>query len=332
MNYRNSYRNGLAPIVIAIAVALGIATVGTAGMLAYKKFAEPVKTPDHIVSESFANLLSAKAFSYEAEMISGETGPLDGSLKLRGGFDFFKPESPKVLAILDVNATDRGNRIMAQIEARFIEAAIYAKLSGENLPKDGFFALVSTFANQWIKIDASGAGQFVDEEQANKTEDYIKKNKEARDIFAKHLKSKKFIIVESEVGKEEVAGASTTHYVITFDAIAISEAIPAIYKDLDKAGLIDSENKLDEADISRIKGNIAVEAGDMPKLDIWVETSRSTLRKIVFRPPTQNAGPNEGIFITFTDYNKPLEIEVPPGAKNLEEIFGQAFSNPGSGE
>ena len=318
MNKKSGFSSIVIPIVI---VAVAIAGIG--GAVLYQNFFGSVKTPDQIVSESLSNFLQAKAFTYEAEAIGKASGALNGSLKLAGGVDYFKPENPKLLAIFNVDITEGRDRIIGEVEVRLIEDSAYVKLSAKNLPKEGFLSLLNAFANQWIKIDASGVSKFIDEEQANKTEDYIKKNKQARDILSKHFRIRQLFKVESEIGEEEVSGVSVTHYVVYIDQLALSQAISAIYSDFDEAGLIKPEDRLSAADLEKMETSIKSET-DFPKFDFWIEADQQILRKI-----SLNFGVKEsflrGVSVTFTDYNKPLSIEAPEGAKSIEEIFDFTF-------
>ena len=90
-----------------------------------------------------------------------------------------------------------------------------------------------------------------------------------------------------------------------------------------KAGLIKPEDRLSAADLEKMETSIKSET-DFPKFDFWIEADQQILRKI-----SLNFGVKEsflrGVSVTFTDYNKPLSIEAPEGAKSIEEIFDFTF-------
>lgn len=325
MKKRFGFRDGLAPIVLAIMVALGVSAAGIGGMLLYKNGGVQLanKTPEQIVSGSLANLLEAKSFAFNGEAAGTDGTGMSGSIKFNGATDFTNSESPKFSVVLNIDSGAGAERVAGSIEARFIEKAIYARLAIIKLPEDGFFAFVALFANQWIKFDIENSDQFVDADDAAKYEEYLKQNKKARDIFAKHLKSRNLIKVESEAGQEAIDGVATTQYVVYLDNNAIADALPQIYKDLEGAGFIDPERKISNEEMADAQAR--VRESETAKFNIWVDVKREELRKFAMMPSDENSRSAVAVSVIFKDYGKPIELEIPAGAKTFEEVFNQGM-------
>lgn len=325
MKNRNGYRGGFAPIVLAIMVAVGISTAGIGGMLLYKNggIAPANKSPEQIVSGSLSNLLETKSFSFNGEAAGTDGTGMSGSVKFNGATDFADSESPKILLVLNIDSGAGTDRVAGSVEARFIEKAIYARLAIIKLPQDGFFAFAALFANQWIKFDIENSDQFVDAEKSAKYEEYLKQNKKARDIFAKHLKSKNLVKIESEVGQETIDGAATTQYIVYLDNNAIADALPQIYKDLEDAGFTDPERQLSSEEMADAQAR--VRESETVKFNIWVDVKREELRKFAMMPSDENSRSAVAVSVIFKDYGKPIELEIPAGAKTFEEVFNQGM-------
>ncbi|MBI2013315.1 MAG: hypothetical protein HYS87_00545 [Candidatus Colwellbacteria bacterium] len=299
----NHSRRGVAPILVLIGVTILVA----GGAVAWN-YLTP-QSPDKIVAQAVSNFFSARSFAYNADFSSGEE-----NVSANGAIDY-SSESPKFLGVFSVDISSTVGSLTGELESRFIDDILYLNLKSNSLPQEGILALVNLFANQWLKIEFSDLNKFNPETDTAEIENYLSANKAIRGIIGKHFKNGEIFRVEEEVGEEVLGDVTTTHYKVYIDKERLAKAAPEIYAEIVKASSDEAVKKEAQPEfLDKMRDDIL--SAEFPNLDLWVGRPDHLLYKLE----------SEGLSIAFSNYNKPVAIDVPQGATNIEEILQTLFS------
>jgi len=326
-------------LVILISV-IGLLLVG-GGALAYTYLRQ---TPEQIVQGMVKTMLEAKTGNFDGDVkvtintqdiegllpsaIGGSTpGQIktgEGSVMVRfsGSSDSSDTSNPKILSTLTFGTDILPlSGALLGFDMRFVDKALYLKLNNLGIPGTESF---SSYKNQWIKFDSSAAltqfqqsgysGSVNLEEGLNLPKEKIDKIKA---IIGKAL----FIKTGKRLANERVSGVDSHHYAFDLDKEGLKNtlkeiSLATVEKDLTEAELQSFDAFWENIDVS---GELWIGKSDRVLHQVRVVLdSKSTIKmKVTF---------NE----TFKNVNEPVTINIPPDAKNFEELlFG--IQSPASG-
>jgi hypothetical protein len=307
--------------LLALAIIVAIVLIGgTAG--AYFGIIVPSQ-PQRIVGDSLSNTLNSdktKSVKFEGELncVSGDScksfslATFKGSLKEKGTFDLNIQLKTAVTSI--------------GLDARSVgDKSLYLRLSGlEGLDKllnsfagddssssmtSQYASIISKINNQWYTIDESllkqaGGDISLPTEGNTLSKDDAKKIGEA---YKKH----QFISVDKKLADEKIHNQSSYHLQVKIDKAQLKSFATEV-KNININGV-----KIDQKDIDELD---KVDFSKYP-FDIWVSKSNRMIDQIA-TTITQD-GTTVKVRIAAYDYNEPVTIEKPQGAKSVLELVSE---------
>lgn len=323
-------------ITAAIVVVVG-------GFFVYRAYAQ---SPERIIKKMFINLSEVKTWQYSGEIkTEGNLGdslanqanlslmvPLNQDkkvsqtvIKFNGLMDIQKINDPKILLALETK-TDAlmSADISFGLETRVINQIIYTKLS--TVPYLGFFDL-SSLKDQWLKVDAKTLKQQINASKLKKEP----VNNQAN----------------SQLSPEQISKLITAIQRANILTITDSKLLDArTYKTIDGGNhyqyqfVLNPEGiKLFLVEFAKIINNKELNSIEADKLYEEIYGQHELLagkllisqkdllpRRISFDVITKTADKTKVLWktsqtISFSDFNKPVRIDIPTKSKTLMEIL-----------
>ncbi len=328
-------------LIIIISI-VGLLFVG-GGVFAYQ-YVNPA--PEQVVQNMMKNMAGVRTSSFSGDVkvridlggigdgylsqvkngTSTETSPVVSkesgvSIKFNGSSDTTSLENPKLLATLTfgTDILPLGDA-MVGADLRFIEKTLYVKVG--NLPSTlGADAL----KNQWFKLDPAVVISQLNQsgliDQSAQLEKGVNLSKEKVQSIKDAFSKASIITVVKKLGDEKIEGINTRHYSVVLN----KEGFKNLIKDVSR---IINEKDLVETDVQ----NIAVFL-DGVSIDgeVWIGKSDTLLHRFQMKI-VSNSTIKATIMVdeTLKDFNEAVTINIPPGAKNIEEFLkGNQLSTEG---
>lgn len=311
--------------VKTLAIIIGIAVVLIGGSVgAYFGVIVPNK-PQRIVRDSLTNTVdiqkntSAK-FEGEVTCVTGDACKVFSAVLFSGAVNDKSNFGLKLQAKTAVTTIG--------LDARSVgDKSIYLRLSGlEGLDKllaayggdatgseasslvAGYGPIIAKINNQWYNIDESLLKQ-AGGASIPTSSDSI--SKEDMQKIGTAYKNHQFIAVSKKLANEKIHDQDSYHIQATIDKTQLK----AFATEVNSANIKDF--KLEQKDIDGID---KVDFSKYP-FDIWVSKSD---RKITQLATTiKNEGTTAKLRLAIYDYNKPITVEKPAGAKSVLELMGE---------
>ena len=310
-------------VVLAIIATILLLVGGSAA--AYFLVYLPNK-PENVLAQALYNTASrseVKSAKFDGTLkVSGENLPeklgdidLNASMAQNGDFD------------LSISTDLDGATLTGEVRA-IGENDTYLKINGlknidkiikslnlDNADSKETLSLISPLFgkldDQWIKIDQT-SDQITG--GATNTLDVLDLSKEDADKVAQAYLDNPVIQITEVMADEDVNGEDSFHYKTTINKDNYVAFLNAI-KDANIEKL-----KVDQSEIEVIKDQ------DFSKLnlEIWVKKSDKTINQIKVSGTEDNV--NIEFRLAITNINEDIKIEVPEGAKTIEEIFSSSFT------
>ena len=329
--------------LLAVISILGILIIG-GGVFGYFYYFQ--ETPEKVVEKMTTHLTEVKTLEYQGEIKAEVTTP-----DLLGGVNFMQPtqqkpskqasdftinfngksdiddlKNPKGLFAFNIKTDALKELTQGEstfgLEVRTIDKVVYIRLN--NLPNLGFFDL-SVLSNQWIKIDTEAIKKQFGLE---KLEGQIKETQKQQDLTPEQTEKLKQIVAQSKVFKvteklasEKIDGVDTHHYKFLIDKAELKKLI------IDISGVVQNKTLTNEELAEFDKG---LEAIDNLGGEIWIGKKDYLPYKVLLTigiketAESKTAGQLTAI-LSFKNYNKPVQIDIPSPVKSIEEILGQLF-------
>ncbi|HPW44149.1 MAG TPA: thrombospondin type 3 repeat-containing protein [bacterium] len=328
-------------IWLILLIAVILITVG--GFFIYQAYAQ---SPERIIKKMFINLSKVKTWQYSGEIkTEGNLGqsltnqanlslmaPLNQDkknsqtvVKFNGLMDIQKINDPQILLALEVktDALTSAN-ISFGLETRFINQIIYAKLS--TVPYLGFFDL-SSLKDQWLKVDVKTLQQQIQASKLKKEPDNNQANsqlspEQISKLITAIQRANILTITDSKLldAKTYKTSNGGKHYQYQF--ILNPEGIKLFLVELVKI-VNNKELTSIEADklYEKIYGQHELLAGKL-----LISQKDLLPRQISFDVITKTADKTKVLWktsqtISFSDFNKPVSIDVPTTTKTLMELL-----------
>jgi len=296
---------GIAFLVIAI-VAIGLLSTKI-----YNPSWNPFKpSPEKIIQKAGENLKNIKSFN------SKITGSLEG-------------ETQKLAFVIDYNYSGKDS------EKTKMEGSTEVEFSTEGITMNGevdfitkekqFFLKINTFPavlspylqmfglssdsikDEWIAFSTSSTESTIEDQNIENIEKEITK------------KLDKLFIIKKEYKDEEVNGNDCYHYLVELDNEKAKEVIKDIMKE------VSSNSQLNTTELNQTFDQMKGLSGE-----IWIGSKDYNIYKLKTDSEIENATSSNinslSLEITFSDFNKDFEINVPENFITLKELMNQGSS------
>ncbi len=335
-------------LVAAISI-LGILII-SGGVFGYFYYFR--ETPEKVIEKMKTRLTEVKTLEYQGEIKAEVTTPdllgksnfmqpaqqtsgkqtNDFSINFNGKSDVSDLNNPKESFTFNIKTdalkeSTQGEFTFA-LEIRIINKIGYIRLN--NLPNLGFFNS-SALSNQWIKIDTEAIKKQFGLE---KLKEQIKEAQKQQELTPEQTEKLKQIIAQSKILKvteklasEKIEGVNTHHYKFLIDKAELKKLI------VDISGVVQNKTPTDK---ELAKFDKSLEAIDNPGGEIWIGKKDYLPHKILFTveiketAESKTAGQLKAT-LSFKNYNKPVQIDIPSPVRSIEEIMRQLLGGILSG-
>ncbi|MES2437270.1 MAG: hypothetical protein V4519_04660 [Patescibacteria group bacterium] len=311
-------------IIVLLLLVAGVAAA------AYK-FAEQKLEPKQVLLKAYEKAQTTKSayfsanakFNVQAEkdtannIIAAESAEF--TLKMEGSSDVTNPDSPKVDLTMggDISAKTEKGDISGKIDlsARGIDDQIYIKLNDFSVSytpvtPDPLTAGIIGFVEGMV---SGFKGKWIITEEATSTVTTNDIPQEVKDEL------NKFEYIESieNMGDEKINGVNSYHYKIRVNTDMLFKILAKAEKD---------------AEVQKKMEEYIVRGTDKqnPVVEVWIGKSDFNIYKVVLNPAvvddieTKTTITMQGEMV-IKDYNKPVTVEAPKDAVELETIIEEAF-------
>ena len=304
-------------------------------------------TPEKVIEKMMARLSEVNSLEYQGEIETEITAPdlLSGgqrtsgfSIDFSGKSDISDLNNEKGSLLLNIR-TDALKELMQGefifgLEIRTIGQVVYFKLN--NLPDLGIFNL-SFLTNQWFKFDLEASTEKLKKQLGLEgNEEEFEELKKKQELSPEQIEKLEEIVAQSKVFKitgtlpsEKIEGVNTHHYKFLIDKAALKKLIIDIstfiqnhYKTLTEEELAEFDKGLEI--IESIDGEIWIGKKD------YLPYKISLTMTIKETSESKTAGKSIAT-LSFKNYNKPVQIDVPSPAKDMLEVLGELFGGFFSG-
>lgn len=285
--------------LLAVVSILGILIIG-GGVFGYFYYFQ--ETPEKVIEKMKTRLTEVKTLEYQGEISDFS---INFNINFNGKSDVGDLNNPKGLFAFNIK---QGESALG-LEIRTIDKVVYIKLNG--LPNlAGSFDL-SVLSNQWIKIDTAPIKE--DQKQQELTPEQVEKLKQI-------VKQAEIFKVTEKLASEKNGEVNTHHYKFLIDKNELKKLIVDIIKVVQDKTLTNEEL----AEFDKVLEAIETLGGE-----IWIGKKDYLPYKILLMlketAESKTAGQLQLMTVTlsFKNYNKPVQIDIPSSVKSIEEIFGQ---------
>lgn len=200
----------------------------------------------------------------------------------------------------------------------------YAKLGGlsglpELLAQRGnptaelYAPLLANFNDQWYEINESLIQQLT----GSKTSSIL--SDDDRQKLAQAYQDNQFLVVSETLASEKINGTDSNHYKVIIDGSKLQGFISAV-----QAANIQSLGITGDM-FTSIKDNAGKADFAKYPLEVWVAKDSKLFTQFTFHVDDTDAVAD--IRLTFKDYNKPVSVEKPEGAKSLLEAISAFYQS-----
>lgn len=305
-------------LLIGLLIGLLVIVLGGSAAAAYFGVVVPNK-PENVLKTALANSFAADNITSEhftgsvsvTEKKNNQTvsGDFSGSANTDGAFEI----KANVDAIVTKVTMD-----MRSVDGK----SMYVKVGGlEGLPElmnaSGddmamlYAPIVAGLNEQWIEINESILSQMGVSSTSFKMTD-ADRQKMAQ-AYADH----QFMVFKEQLKSEKIASTDSYHYKVVIDKTQLNDFIKAL-----KDAKLDSL-KLTQNDVDRMRAALKEVDFNKYPVDLWVSKADKMINQIKFIYSDNEAAMS--FRLTVTDYNKPVTVEKPAGAKSLLQIISQLF-------
>ena len=312
-------------LILAVAAVLFVLVV-VGGVAA--AFYQVMNRPQNVLNTALENAFSSTKVTSASFEGSVDVKPKDGttltttftgSADAKTGAMTLSAKLDAVVATvgLDLRTTD-GTTLYLRVSGLDGLAALLSQGSSSDSGStiDAFAPLISTLNNQWVEINPSMIKQLT----GTDTNLNAKLTDADRQKLADAYKSHQFLIVSKSFKDEAIKGKQSKHYQITIDKTQLKAFVTTVAND-HIAGLkpttdgINSFNKMvDKLDTAKYP------------VDVWISKSDKLIDQVSLTA-TSN-GTTITLRSTMDDYNAPVHVTAPDGAKSILDILSGLLASP----
>lgn len=307
--------------MMMLIIGLVVLVLGGGSAAAYFGYYVPNK-PDNILSTALSNFYSsdkAKSVYFDGELsVKAKSddqtvkGTFKGASSVEGQFDLSMALDIMVSKLtFDARSTD-GKSVFLRVGGLAGLTDLLAA-SGEKAVTEAYGPIIESVNDQWLEINESLLKQWAGTDQ-------LRLSQEDMDKLAKAYEDNTFLKIKDTLPGENVNGADSYHYKVVIDKAKLKGFLAAV-----KAADVKSFNMTGEQ--STMLNDLLDKANfDGYPVEVWITKNTKMFTKFAFQ-----YSDNEGVlnvFVNLTDYNKPVKVEKPEGAKSIMEVLGKLLTNP----
>jgi hypothetical protein len=314
-------------LLVALIIAVVIVVLGGGVAAAYFGYVAPNK-PENVLktalmntfdsqkvkSEHFNGKLSMKDKESNMTMAATFTGGAnsDGAFEVKADVDAVVTK-----LTLDARSTD-GKTLYLKVGGLEGLPELLNAYDDTATPEDAAIAkamtpVIASLNNQWVEINQSILSQFgIDADTSTKLSQ-ADLNKLA-DAYAKH----QFLSVQEKLASEKISDMDSYHYKVAVDKTELKAFVTAV-----KDAKIDSL-KVTQDNVTDF--NNMVKDVDFSKypLDVWITKDTKFIDQVTFTYGDKESTVNARL--TVVDYNKPVTVVKPTGAKSILEVISELYT------
>ncbi|HSW98471.1 MAG TPA: hypothetical protein VLF71_01390 [Candidatus Saccharimonadales bacterium] len=312
--------------VLAIAVVLLVlVVVGGVAAAFYQVANRPQNVLDTALQNTFSGTKAASA-DFEGSLdikpkgsqtistsFTGSADSKTGAFTLSAKFDAL------VATInLDMRSTD-GTTLYLRLSGLDGLASLLSGGSGIPASVAEFSPLVSAVNNQWISVNPGMVKQLT----GTDTDLSAKLSDADRQKLATAYKDHQFLVAGKSLPDEAIKGKQSKHYQVTIDKAALKAFVGVVASE-HIGGIKSSADNL-------ASFNKSVDGIDTAKypLDVWISKGDKMIDQVSFTA-TAN-GTTVTLRLTVDDYNKPVQVTAPAGAKSILDLLSSLLASPTAG-
>jgi hypothetical protein len=348
-------KSGMAVKVVVAAAVLAVIALGA--VLAARVW-DPVwnpfrPDPSEVMKGMIENMGKVKSGKSDVLLSVGIAGSGNEDLAYTIGFsgsqdsinpDDYKQEGSFNIEVFADSAYSSGTIGIAG-ETKTKDKISYLKVNSLELSQNfsilfslmglNFDSIKSALEGQWIKIEEGDVIGLTEEQKAEQTA-FTEK-------ISQIISEDNPLFVKKELNDEEADGVMCYHYVVAVD----NEKAKKMVSDLVEASVNDQQESLKASGgmfsdssflISTMQGlieNFLDKVGEIEG-DLWIGKKDNLLYKVRFEKEidvkslnkiTASGRMDVSVEINNSDFNKPLEVTAPSGAKKLEEVLPVELMN-----
>lgn len=309
-------------LLIGLAVVLAVLVLGGGAAAAYYSVIVPNK-PENVLKAALANSFSDKI---KSQHIKGEGKVTSKADKQSYSADFTgAANSSGALQFkmnLDVAVTK------ANMEIRSVDGKdFYVKVGGlEGLPElmaaggeesvaSLYAPMVSGLNNQWIEITESMISNLTGQSGTMKLSDADREK--LKQAYLDH----EFLVIKESLKDEKINGKNSYHYKVAVEKQQLQGFLKAV-----KDAKIDSL-KITQDDLDSFNDSIKDVDFNKYPVEVWISKDQKFINQIKF--DYQDKESTLTATVTVTEYNTPVNVTKPSGAKSLMEVLGGLYGGTG---
>lgn len=315
-------------VIIAVLVAGIVAAGGALATQTWDPLWNPFRPePDQVIDKTVESGKKIKTVYSEATLdlkTEGATEPFSLNLTMEGDSDNSDPKTPKSRMDLEAELGIEGVEFSFSLTSRTIGDSAYFKVTeipAPALPTEQARGL----KNQWVKAELKP-------EQAEQKKKVMKEIQELFDI-------KKLVEVEQELADQQLNQSQCYHYLVRLNQEELKEVLVEL---LESMASEFSPTELTEQQRQQMRGEMEEDLDEFFNKvgpiegEIWIGKKNFFLRRIktkkeITADQWKEIKQGKLVFdleMTFSNFNQPVEIKVPEGAKPLKEILGPFGPSP----
>ncbi|HSX17553.1 MAG TPA: hypothetical protein VLH86_05645 [Patescibacteria group bacterium] len=312
-------------MLIALVVGVGVLVLGGASAAAYFGYVVPNK-PQNVLKTALVNSFSES--KVKSAHFNGKVSVKDKASNQTIAATFTGGANTD--GAMDLQASVDAIVTKVTLDVRSVDGSTYyLKVGGlEGLPElmsayggtdaSAYASVISGLNQQWIEINQSVLSQL------GSSATTLKMSQADRDKLAAAYKDHQFLTVQQTLKDEKISGMNSHHYKIAVDKQQLKDFVKAV-KDAKLDSVKMSQDELDSF-------NNSVKDVDFSKhpVDVWVTKDTKLVDQIAFSYE-DNQGTLD-VRYTVTDYNKPVNVTKPAGAKSLLEVMSQLLMSSGGND
>ena len=326
-------------LVAIIAVVILLLGAGSAfGYFYY--FSQPL-TPEQVLRKMYDNVRTIKTLAYSGDITATLYPQANNAASgtaltssFNGEADISDLANTKQSSTISLSSGASPQGFNGTAEFRNLGNVFYVKLDkldfgavpGEK--SNPMSAIVAIFMNQWFKIDPAAIGQAFFKDQADQVLKIGSSTRLSADKVQKIMDmavQDQVITVAQVLPNETVDGQDAYHYKLAVSKDGLKSFVAAAYPILYDQGTDASSSE----QLRSIEASVdSIQLGGLNDLEIWIGAKDFFPHKISANITTfqgSEKGANIILNARQNNFNQPVAIAAPEGAKDVNEMLGQLF-------
>ena len=307
-------------ILLAIVLVLGYGIYKSAGN-------SVPKTPDDVLvrmTRAMATVKTAEFAGNVSAKVEGAKNPLASIPGATTG-DANKPFS-FALAFSGTSAFDNWEKPQSKLKATLTSSELTsaAEIELTTVGEDKYFKLntlpmlgkldLSALTNMWVRMQSKPGAVSVTVSSTM--------SPETTEAVKNIISGGKYFQVTEDVGEEDLSGITTHHYKIGLNEAEVMRVIRAVSEKMNgKSPSIDDEKKMKSF----------FDRSEFTNGEVWVGTKDYYLYKLsggvtIAPSETEKSSGSFTFALDLRNFNKPVTVDAPAGAKSMSEFMGGFIS------